>query len=84
MSVTFSPSVSNAGMNLVVIMPVLLIRSVNNTAGMNLVVCMTVSCLLSMIYTTKDILSTNDTYTNGDTLPRSQLEHGGALAPLKF
>ena len=84
MSVTSSPSVSNTGINLVVIMPVLLIRSVSNTAGMDLVVSMTVSCLLTMISTTKDILSTNDTYTNGNTLPRSKLEHGGALAPLKF
>ena len=25
-----------------------------------------------------------DTYTNGATLPVSQLEQGGALAPLKF
>ena len=33
---------------------------------------------------TKDILSMSNTYTNGATLPVSQLEQGGALAPLKF
>ena len=31
---------------------------------------------------TKDILSMSNTYTNGATLPVSQLEQGGALAPL--
>ena len=33
---------------------------------------------------TKDILSVSNTYTTGTTLPVSQLEQGGALAPLKF
>ena len=33
---------------------------------------------------TKDILSMSNTYTNGTTLQVSQLEQGGALAPLKF
>ena len=33
---------------------------------------------------TKDILSVSDSHTNGATLPVSQLEQGGALAPLKF
>ena len=33
---------------------------------------------------TKVILSVSNTYSNGATLPVSQLEQGGALAPLKF
>ena len=33
---------------------------------------------------TKDILSVSASHTNGATLPVSQLEQGGALAPLKF
>ena len=32
----------------------------------------------------KDILSVSNTYTNGANLPVSQLEQGGAMAPLKF
>ena len=36
--------------------------------------------VVSMIVTTKDTLSV--TYTSGKTLPVSQLELGGALAPL--
>ena len=74
MSVTPSLSVSNTGMNLVVILPVLLIPSVSNTAGMNSVVSMNVSCILSMSNNTKDFL----TYTNGHNLPVSQIEQGGA------
>ena len=69
MSVTTSPSMSNTGMNLVVIMSNLLILSVCNTAGMNSVVRITVSCIQSMNYTTKEILYVSYTYTNGDTLP---------------
>ena len=67
-------------MYLVVIMPVLL----SNTAGMISVVSMTVSCILSMSYTSKDTVSASNTYTNWNTLPLSQLEQGGSLAPLKF
>ena len=37
-----------------------------------------------MSNTTEDILSVSNTSTNGTTLPVSQLEQGGALAPLKF
>ena len=37
-----------------------------------------------MSNTNKDILSVSNTYTNGTNLPVSQLEQGGALAPLKF
>ena len=37
-----------------------------------------------MSNTTEDILSVSNTSTNGATLPVSQLEQGGALAPLKF
>ena len=40
--------------------------------------------ILSESNFTEDILSVSNTYTNGATLPESQLEHGGALAPLKF
>ena len=45
------------------------------------------SLYVSNAYTngaTKDILSVSNTYTNGTTLPVSQLEQGGALAPLKL
>ena len=40
--------------------------------------------ILSVSNTTKDTLSVSNTYTNGATLPVSQLEQGVALAPLKF
>ena len=40
--------------------------------------------ILSVSNSTEDILSVNNTYTNGATLPVSQLEQGGTLAPLKF
>ena len=33
---------------------------------------------------TKDIMSVSNIYTNDTTLQVSQLEQGGALAPLKF
>ena len=42
---------------------------------------------VSSTYTTgaaKDILPVSNNYTNGATLPVSQIEQGGALAPLKF
>ena len=37
-----------------------------------------------MSNTTEEILSVSITYTNGATLPVSQLEQSGTLAPLKF
>ena len=40
--------------------------------------------ILSESNFTEDILSVSNTYTNGASLPVSQLEQGGALAPLKF
>ena len=40
--------------------------------------------ILSVSNTTKDTLSVSNTYTNCATLPVSQLEQSGALAPLKF
>ena len=40
--------------------------------------------IMSMSKTTEDTLSESNTYTNGATLPVSQLEQSGALAPLKF
>ena len=39
---------------------------------------------LSVHNTTEDILSVSNIYINGAILPVSQLEQGGALAPLKF
>ena len=38
----------------------------------------------SVTNTTIEILSVCNTQTNGATLPESQLEQGGAMAPLKF
>ena len=37
-----------------------------------------------MSNTTEDILSVSNASSNGANLPVSQLEQGGALAPLKF
>ena len=39
---------------------------------------------LSVNKTTEDILTVSNIYINGTILPVSQLEQGGALAPLKF
>ena len=39
---------------------------------------------LSMSNNTENILSVSNPYTNGTTLPVSQLEQGAALAALKF